>query len=159
MSSTRIRSRKSINTRVICMNTARAISLANVTRCLFVMALVAMLTACGGSKSNAKVYDVKTSATAIQNAGWKAAETKGMTDTRTKVTQVGYLETTAPDGQKIDVQFLEDAPKAQVELAEAKKQDLSFQGETFRNVILFSHPDGKATVPVTDMDTLHNLLQ
>ncbi len=159
MSSTRTRSWEIKNARMIYTSAARAISLANVTRCLFVVALIAMLTACGGSKSNAKVYDVKTSATAIQNAGWKAEETKGIPDTRTKVKQVGYLETTALDGQKIDVQFFEDAPKAQAELAEAKKQDPSFQGETFRNVILFSHPDGKATVPATDMDTLHNLLQ
>lgn len=135
-----------------------AINPTNLARCLLAIMLVAMLAACGG-KSNAKVYDANLSATAIQNGGWKASEAKGMPNTLTKAKQVAYLETVAPDGQKLDVQFFEDAKNAEDELAAAQKQDAAFHGSTFRNAIIFSHPDGKAAAPPTDVDALHNFLQ
>lgn len=140
------------------MSTAST-TLTNLARCLFALTLVAMLAACGGSKTPAKVYDVGLSSTAIQKAGWKATETKGMPDTLTKAKQVSYLETIAPDGQKLDVQFFEDAKNAEDELAAAQKQDASFHGDTFRNAIIFSHADGKTAAPSADVDALHNLLQ
>ena len=125
------------------------------------IALLALLTACGGAAtgSGAKVYDVKASLASLHGAGWTATEAPGMPDTLTKVRQVGYLEAAAPDGQMIDLQFLEDSDKADAELAAAQQEFPSFNGKTFGNVLVFAHPTGNAEVPEADLKALYQLLK
>ena len=123
--------------------------------------LLAVLTACGGATtgSGAQVYDVKASLASLQGAGWTATEAPGMPDTLTKERQVGYLEAAAPDGQKIDLQFMEDSGKATAELAAVQHQFPSFLGKTFGNVLVFAHPTGNAEVPEADLKALQKLLK
>ena len=124
-------------------------------------ALFVLLTACSGAPTAPapQVFDAKASAAALQAAGWKAQEAPGMPDTLSKFKQTGYLESTASDGQQIDMQFMEDAPKAGAELAAVLKQSPSFKGATIGNIMVFSHPTGDATLSAADLGALRNLLK
>lgn len=123
--------------------------------------LLALVTACGGGAagSDAKTYDVQASLASLKAAGWTVAEAPGMPDTLTQARQVGYLEAIAPDGQKIDMQFLEIGAKATAELAAVQKQSASFRGTTIANVMVFSHAMGDTEVPAADLDALQKLLK
>ena len=124
--------------------------------------VVLLLAACSGAGATPgpQVFDVKASVASLQAAGWTANEAPGMPDTLSKFKQVGYLETTAPDGQQIDMQFMEDAPKASAELAAVVAKSPSFQGATIGNVMVVSHSSmGDKPVPAADLDALRKLLK
>ena len=89
------------------------------TSAMIAALVVLLLAACSGAAATPgpQVFDAKASVASLRAAGWTANEAPGMPDTLSKFKQVGYLETTAPDGQQIDTQFMEDAPKAVAELA------------------------------------------
>ena len=127
----------------------------------WVAILIVLLTACNGAATAvvAQLFDAKASVAALQAAGWKAAEAPGMPDTLSKFKQTGYLETTAPDGQQIDMQFMEDGAKAGAELAAVLKQSPAFKGTTIGNVMVFSHPMGDAALPAADLESLRKLLK
>jgi hypothetical protein len=82
-----------------------------------------------------------------------------MPDTLSKFKQVGYLETTAPDGQRMDMQFMEDAPKAAAELAAVQAKFASLKGATIGNFMVVSHSMGDTPVPAADLDALRKLLK
>ena len=127
----------------------------------WVAILIVLLTACNAAATAVvpQVFDAKASVASLQAAGWKAQEAPGMPDTLSKFKQTGYLETTAPDSQQIDMQFMEDGPKADAELAAVLKQSPSFKGTTIGNVMVFSHSMGDATLPAVDLDGLRKLLR
>ena len=127
----------------------------------WIVVVLAFLTGCSGAAPTLapQVFDVKATAASLQAAGWMAQEAPGMPDTLSKFKQTGYLETTAPDGQQIDMQFMEDGAKAGAELAAVLKQAPAFKGTTIGNVMVFSHPTGDVTLPASDLDALRKSLK
>ena len=124
--------------------------------------VVLLLAACSGAAATpgAQVFDAKASVASLRAAGWTANEAPGMPDTLSKFKQVGYLETTAPDGQQIDMQFMEDAPKAEAELAAVVTKSPTFKGATIGNVMVVERSSmGAAPVPAADLAALRKLLK
>lgn len=123
---------------------------------LVALTLGAALIGCGSSTSD--VYDATRSASSLQSAGWKAEPVDGMPNTIAGVQQEGYLETTAPDGTRIDVQFLEDGGKATQELNAVMAQYPTFLGVTIGNSLIFA-ADPATSVPAADLEVLSTLLR
>ena len=122
----------------------------------FIVLLMSLLmVGCGSSKPD--VYDAGRSATALGAAGWRAKSVAGMPNTLAGVRQVGYLEMTAPDGTRIDVQFLEGATKAVQEFKAIEAKDHKFVAITAGNALVFS-ADMKHAIPKPDLDRLLRLL-
>ena len=122
----------------------------------FIVLLVSMLmVGCGSSKPD--VYDTGRSAAALGAAGWRAKSVAGMPNTLSGVRQVGYLEVTAPDGTRIDIQFLEDATKAVQELKAVEAKVQKFVGSTAANALVFS-ADMKHAIAKPDLNRLVRLL-
>ena len=133
-------------------------------------AFIIILTACGGAsneQSNEQDEGQSTTATAsgnpynaqptmasLQAAGWEASVPQEPQDTYT-VPDVGYLETTSPNQEPIDLQFFESAEQAQAELDETKVQEPPFEGTTIGNVLVFD-PDSD-TAAVSSQDNLKEL--
>jgi hypothetical protein len=125
---------------------------------LFLVALTLGVVVFGCSSPNSDVYDATRSAASLQIAAWKAKPVAGMPHTISGVRQEGYLETTAPDGTRIDIQFLEDGAKAAQELKAVIGQDATFVGATIGNSLVFAANTTKA-VPKPDLDALSTLLR
>ena len=125
---------------------------------LFLVALTLGVVVFGCSSPKSEVYDATRSAASLQTAGWKAKSVAGMPNTISGVRQEGYLETTAPDGTRIDIQFLEDGAKAVQELKAVMGQDATFVGATIGNSLVFAADTTKA-VPKPDLDALSTLLR
>ena len=123
------------------------------------LAAVWLLVGCGGSARTPHAYSQDASLAALRAGGWSGDSAAGMPNTVTKARQLGYLAVTAPDGQQIDLQFFEDAPKAAAELATIRKQNKGFRGTTAANALVFAHPDGKSNVSSSDLDALEKLLK
>ena len=122
----------------------------------FIVLLVSLLIAgCGSSKPD--MYDAGRSATSLGAAGWRAKSVAGMPNTLAGVRQVGYLEMTAPNGTRIDIQFLEDATKAVQEFKAIEAKDPKFVVVTAGNALVFS-ADPKTAIPKPDLDRLVRLL-
>ena len=125
---------------------------------LLLVALTLVGAAFGCSSPKSEVYNAIPSAASLQTSGWKAKSVAGMPNTISGVRQEGYLETTAPDGTRIDIQFLEDGSKAAKELQGVMSQDATFVGATIGNTLVFAANTTK-TVPKPDLDALSNLLR
>gem|GEM_PF-3402551 len=125
---------------------------------LLLVALTLVVAAFGCSSPKSDVYNAIPSAASLQTSGWKAESVAGMPNTISGVRQEGYLETTAPDGTRIDIQFLEDGSKAAKELKAVMSQDATFVGATIGNTLVFAANTTK-TVPKPDLDALSNLLR
>ena len=125
---------------------------------LFLVALTLGVVVFGCSSPKSDVYDATRSAASLQIAAWKAKPVAGMPHTISGVRQEGYLETTAPDGTRIDIQFLEDGAKAAQELKAVMGQDATFVGATIGNSLVFAADTTKA-VPKPDLDALSTLLR
>ena len=122
----------------------------------FIVLLVStLMVGCGSSKPG--VYDTGRSAAALGAAGWRAKSVAGMPNTLAGVRQVGYLEMTAPNGTRIDIQFLEDATKAVQEFKAIEAKDPKFVVVTAGNALVFS-ADPKTAIPKPDLDRLVRLL-
>ena len=139
-------------------------------------ALVLVLAACGGGSNASRgdettgssgggsttasgdPYNVRPSLTSLQGAGWQANETEGIPDTYTGVQQVGYLETTAPDGESVDMQFFANPDDAQRELEETKKKEAPFDGTLQGNVMVFDPDNDTAEVSQGNLDAVQKLL-
>lgn len=125
---------------------------------LFLVALTLGVVVFGCSSPKSAVYDATRSAASLQTAAWKAKSAAGMPNTISGVRQEGYLETTAPDGTRIDIQFLEDGARASQELKAVMGQDATFVGATIGNSLVFAADTTKA-VPKSDLDALSTLLR
>lgn len=117
-----------------------------------VIASAALLSACG---SGPTVYDAGNTASAMRDAGWTAKSTAGMT-TYTGARQVAYLETVAPDGAQIDLQFLASASDASAEYAAA--QPHGYGGAVVANVLIVAHTTYQ-TVTSGDLNDVEGLLR
>ena len=122
----------------------------------FIVLFVSMLiVGCGSSQPD--VFDPGRSAAVLGTAGWRAKSVTGMPNTLSGVRQVGYLEMTAPDGTRIDIQFLEDTAKAVQELKAVEAKDQKFIGSTAGNALIFA-ADMKHAISKPDLERLVTLL-
>ena len=123
---------------------------------LNVSLLLTLMVGCGSSKPDA--YDAGRSIATLRAAGWRPKSVAGMPNTLSGVRQVGYLEVTAPDGTRIDIQFLEDTTKAVLERKAVEAEDKKFIGSTARNALVFA-ADLKHAIAQPDLDRLTKLLR
>ena len=121
-----------------------------------VLLISTLMVGCGSSKPD--VYDAGRSIATLKAAGWRPKSVAGMPRTLSGVRQVGYLELTAPDGTRIDIQFLEDAAKAVQELKAVEAEDKKFVGSSARNALVFA-ADLKHAIAKPDLDRLTSLLR
>jgi hypothetical protein len=75
------------------------------------------------------------------------------------VTEVGYLETEASDGEPIGLQFLESLEEAQLELDAIVEQESPFDGTTDGNVLIFGLESESAEVTPENLEALQGLLR
>lgn len=94
---------------------------------------------------------------ALRAAGWAVTASKG--GTVSKVQQTGFLELRAPDGTKIDLQFIDSDSAASSEYAAAVKALDHFKGAVDHNAIIFLAPLGKGSPPPADVAALRSLLR
>lgn len=113
----------------------------------------------GTTAASGTPYNVSPTMASLQGAGWQATETEGIPDTYTGVQQVGYLETTAPDGEAIDLQFFENSGDAERELNRTQKKESPFEGTTIGNVMVFDPQTDTAAVSQENLEALKQLLQ
>jgi hypothetical protein len=74
------------------------------------------------------------------------------------VTEVGYLEAEASDGEPIGLQFLGSPEEAQLELNETVEQESPFDGTTDGNVLVFGIESESAEVTPENLEALQGLL-
>ncbi|MCA1683007.1 MAG: hypothetical protein LC685_03300 [Actinobacteria bacterium] len=122
-----------------------------------VVAALALLAAgCGGKPP--QTYDAGRSLASLVAGGWKADRAPGMPDTLAGVRQVDYLETSAPDGRRIDLQFLESPAAAARERDAAAARTKGFRGTVAGNVVVLPVPATTAA-PGDDLAYLKSLLR
>ena len=137
-------------------------------RCLAVMLLtliVAFTVSCGresttpqGGESSGSPYSPSATATSLQEAGWQVLDQEESPGVYADVTEVGYLETEAPDGEPIGLQFLESAEEAQLELEATAEEESPFDGTTEGNVLIFGIESESAEVTPENLEALRELL-
>lgn len=141
------------------------------------LALTLIFTGCGGGSSpqeggattassegvttvgTGTPYNVNPTMASLQSAGWQATQTEGIPDTYTGVQQVGYLETTAPDEEAIDLQFFENSTDAERELNRTQRKESPFEGTTIGNVMVFDPATDTAAVSQENLEALKQLLK
>lgn len=73
--------------------------------------------------------------------------------------QVGYLQTSTPAGQQIDVQLLKGPAEAASEGAAAEKRLQGFRGVVIGNALAFVPPNGRHAIATSDRRALGKLLR
>lgn len=117
-------------------------------------ALVA--SACGSDGPVNVTYDAGHTQSAMKGAGWTTRVTAGMPLTYTGAKQVAYLDTTAPDGAQIDLQFMDTPAHATAEYAVAHQHN--YNGAAVGNVLIIGHTIGQS-VTSGDLDSARGLLK
>lgn len=128
---------------------------------LTVLALVmSTIVGCGsGSDTSADPSaSVAAAIKRLKGAGWKPRSVKGVPRTVTGAPQRFYLQTTAPDGTQIDLQFFATPDQAQAERTAVVTKFKGFRATAVGNAIAFSRATGKRTIPPADLDALRKLL-
>jgi hypothetical protein len=138
-------------------------------RCSAVMLLtliVAFTVSCGGEsttpqggESSGSPYSPSATATSLQEAGWQVLDQEDSPGVYADVTEVGYLETEAPDGEPIGLQFLESTEEAQLELEATAEEESPFDGTTEGNVLIFGIESESAEVTPENFEELRGLLR
>lgn len=131
------------------------------------VALIVVFTAsCGGEsttpqgdESSGTLYSPSATATSLQEAGWQVLDQEESPGTYADVTEVGYLETEAPDGEPIGLQFLESPEEAQLELDATVEEESPFDGTTDGNVLIFGLESESAEVTPENLEALQGLLR
>ncbi|MFN2607919.1 MAG: hypothetical protein ABR511_08475 [Acidimicrobiales bacterium] len=122
------------------------------------LALTVALVAAGCGGGSPRTYDAGRSLPSLLGGGFAAERAPGMPDTLAGVRQVDYLQTTAPDGRRIDLQFLETPAAAAREHDAAAARTRGFHGAVAGNVLVLPVPATTA-VPGDDMSYLKSLLR
>ena len=138
-------------------------------RCLVVMLVTLIMVftvSCGGEsttpqggESSGTVYDPSATATSLQEAGWQVLDQEESPGVYADVTEVGYLEAQAPDGEPIGLQFLESSEEAQLELEATMEEEYPFDGTTEGNVLVFGVESESAEVTPENLEALRGLLR
>ncbi len=136
-------------------------------RCLVVMLTLIMVFAvsCGGEsttpqggESSGTPYSPSATATSLQEAGWQVLDQEESPGVYADVTEVGYLDAEAPDGEPIGLQFLESPEQAQLELEATVEEESPFDGTTEGNVLIFGIESESAEVTPENLEALRELL-
>jgi hypothetical protein len=117
-------------------------------RSVATIALVVLAAGC--ARSNTKTYDPDRSAAALQRVGWIVTRVATPPETVGGGGQLAYLQTTAPDRRRIDLQFLEGPDGAADELAARRRRAPDFAGTAIGNVVVI--PQGERTDDLPDAD-------
>ncbi len=127
-------------------------------RILLVLIVVLQLVGCrsDGTDHPASHFTAEPTTKTLRGAGWTVTASKG--GTVSKVKQTGFLKLRAPDGTKIDVQFIDSDAAASSEYAAAVKALDGFKGTVDHNTIIFLAPLGKGSPPPADVAALRSLL-
>ena len=115
-----------------------------------VAAIALLLVATGCAGESPKTYDPGRSAASLERVGWVVDPVAPPSTTAGGQRPLAYLETTAPDRRRIDLQFLESPEAATAELAARRRQAPGFGGTTVGNVVVI--PAGERTDDVPDAD-------
>ena len=116
-------------------------------------------TAPQGGESSGTPYSPSATATSLQEAGWQVLDQEESPGVYADVTEVGYLETEAPDGEPVGLQFLESAEEAQLELEATVEEESPFDGTTEGNVLVFGIEAESAEVTPENLEALRELLR
>ena len=111
-----------------------------------------------GGESSGTPYDPSATATSLQEAGWQVLDQEESPGVYAEVTEVGYLEAEAPDGEPIGLQFLETSKEAQLELDATVEEESPFDGTTEGNVLIFGIESESAEVTPENLEALRELL-
>ena len=115
-----------------------------------------MATGCAGESP--KTYDPERSAAALEGVGWVVSQLAPPPTTAGGGRPLAYLETTAPDRRRIDLQFLETPEAATAELAARRRQTPAFAGATVGNVVVIPAGERGDEIPDADLGLLRNRL-
>jgi len=111
-----------------------------------------------GGESSGTPYDPSATATSLQEAGWQVLDQEESPGVYAEVTEAGYLEAEAPDGEPIGLQFLETSEEAQLELDATVEEESPFDGTTEGNVLIFGIESESAEVTPENLEALRELL-
>ncbi len=104
-------------------------------------------------------YQASASMSSLRDAGWQVTEApEEAPDPNTGVSLAGYLQTTAPDGEPIDLEFYESPEDAQAELPEAMKEGV-LGGTTVENVLAYDVENEFGQLSPENLETLRTLLK
>jgi hypothetical protein len=112
-----------------------------------------------GGESSGTPHDPNATATSLQEVGWQVLDQEESPGMYADVTEVGYLETEASDGEPIGLQFLESLEEAQLELDATVEQESPFDGTTDGNVLIFGLESESAEVTPENLEALQGLLR
>lgn len=121
------------------------------------LGLLVLLWGCGGDSP--KTYDAGRSLPSLQRVGWTVSRAPGPPQTEAGVRQVDYLETTAPDRRRIDLQFLETPAAATAELAARRERNPAVPATTIGNVVVIAAGEGVGPLPPADLAALRDRLR
>lgn len=125
-------------------------------RSVATIALVVLVAAC--ASSNTKTYDPDRSAAALQRVGWIVTRVANPPETVGGGRQLAYLETTAPDRRRIDLQFLEGPDGAADELAARRRRTRDFAGTAIGSVVVIPAGERIDDLPGADVSALRSYL-
>ena len=111
-----------------------------------------------GGESSGTPYSPSATATSLQEAGWQVLDQEESPGVYADVTEVGYLDAEAPDGEPIGLQFLESPEQAQLELEATVEEESPFDGTTEGNVLVFGIESESAEVTPENLEALRELL-
>jgi hypothetical protein len=133
---------------------------------MLVALIIVFAVSCGGEsttsqggESSGTPYSPSATTTSLQEAGWQVLDQEESPGIYADVMEVGYLETEAPDGEPIGLQFLESPEEAQLELNETVEQESPFDGTTDGNVLVFGIESESAEVTPENLEALQGLLR
>lgn len=128
--------------------------------------IAALAVSCGGepttpqgSESSGTPYDPSATETSLQEAGWQVLDSEEPPGVYADVTEIGYLETVAPDEEAIGLQFLESPEEARSELDATVEIESPFEGTTEGNVLIFQLNSETAEVTPENLEALRELLR
>lgn len=114
---------------------------------------------CGGDRTSDPAPASSSAITQrLVSAGWQTRSVTGMPRTLSGAVQRLYLQTTAPDGSQVDLQFFADHDQAESERRAAERKLPGFHATSIANAIAFSRGDGRRTVARSALAALRRLL-
>ncbi len=133
---------------------------------MLVALVMVFAVSCGGEsttpqegESSGNPYNPSATSSSLQEAGWEVLDSEGTPGLYADVTEVGYQETIAPDGEPIGLQFLESPEEAQLELDATVEEESPFDGTTEGNVLVFNLELETAEVTPENLAALQDLLR
>ncbi len=129
---------------------------------LFFWAFGGMLWSSGeqtGGSGGGYPYQASASMSSLRDAGWQVTDApEEAPDPNTGVRLAGYLQTTAPDGEPIDLEFYENPEDARAEQSEAMSEGL-LGATAVENVLAYDVENEFGQVSPENLQALQTLLR